>query len=49
METAIDRERVRELVGRLIGHMTGAAMCLGIWLGDELGLYRASRTTRWRR
>ncbi len=39
-ETAIDRGRVRELVGRLIGHMTGGAMCLGIWLGDELGLYR---------
>jgi 2-polyprenyl-3-methyl-5-hydroxy-6-metoxy-1,4-benzoquinol methylase len=24
----------------MIGHMTGAAICYSIWLGDELGLYR---------
>ena len=24
----------------MIGHMTGAALCYSIWLGDELGLYR---------
>ena len=25
---------------RMIGFMTGAAVCYSIWLGDELGLYR---------
>jgi SAM-dependent methyltransferase len=25
---------------RMTGYMTGAAVCYGIWLGDELGLYR---------
>jgi SAM-dependent methyltransferase len=25
----------------MIGYMTGGAACFGIWLGDELGLYRA--------
>jgi SAM-dependent methyltransferase len=24
----------------MVGYMTGGAACLGIWLGDELGLYR---------
>ena len=24
---------------RMIGFMTGSAVCYGIWLGDELGLY----------
>jgi 2-polyprenyl-3-methyl-5-hydroxy-6-metoxy-1,4-benzoquinol methylase len=27
-------------MGRMVGYMTGGAACLGIWLGDELGLYR---------
>jgi hypothetical protein len=26
-------------MGRMVGYMTGGAACLGIWLGDELGLY----------
>ncbi len=38
---AVDEARVEELVGQLAGHMTGAALCLAIWLGDELGYYRA--------
>jgi len=38
---AIDEARVEELVGQLAGHMTGAAICLSIWLGDEVGYYRA--------
>jgi hypothetical protein len=25
---------------RMIGFMTGAAVCHGVWLGDEVGLYR---------
>jgi 2-polyprenyl-3-methyl-5-hydroxy-6-metoxy-1,4-benzoquinol methylase len=38
---AVDEARVEEVVGQLAGHMTGAALCLAIWLGDELGYYRA--------
>jgi 2-polyprenyl-3-methyl-5-hydroxy-6-metoxy-1,4-benzoquinol methylase len=38
---AVDEARVEELVGQLAGHMTGAALVLAIWLGDELGYYRA--------
>jgi hypothetical protein len=38
---AVDEARVEELVGQLAGFMTGGALCLGMWLGDELGLYRA--------
>jgi 2-polyprenyl-3-methyl-5-hydroxy-6-metoxy-1,4-benzoquinol methylase len=37
----IDEARVESLVGQLAGFMTGGGMCLGMWLGDELGLYRA--------
>ena len=37
----IDEARVEELVGQLAGHMTGAMLCLAVWLGDELGYYRA--------
>jgi len=36
---AVDQTRVEEMVGQLAGHMTGAAICLSIWLGDELGYY----------
>jgi hypothetical protein len=38
---AIDEARVESLVGQLAGHMTGGGVCLGVWLGDELGLYRS--------
>mgnify|MGYP002128964728 CR=1 FL=1 len=41
----VDEARVEELVGQLAGHMTGAAICLSIWLGDELGYYRALATS----
>lgn len=27
-------------MGRTVEYMTGGAACLGIWIGDELGLYR---------
>src|SRR3954451_3972464 len=27
-------------MGRMVGNMTGAALCMGVWLGDELGYYR---------
>ncbi len=38
---AIDEARVEALVGQMAGLMTGGGLCLGMWLGDELGLYRA--------
>ena len=37
---SVNEARVEELVGQLAGHMTGGAVCLGMWLGDELGFYR---------
>ncbi len=41
MSATIDEEKLGEYMGRMVGHMTGGAMCFGVWLGDELGLYRA--------
>ena len=38
---AIDEAKLQEFMGRMVGYMTGGAVCLGIWLGDELGLYTA--------
>jgi 2-polyprenyl-3-methyl-5-hydroxy-6-metoxy-1,4-benzoquinol methylase len=38
---SIDEARVESLVGQLAGFITGGGVCLGMWLGDELGLYRA--------
>src|SRR5688500_12865615 len=39
--TNIDEAALEELMGRIVGYMTGGAVCQGVWLGDELGLYRA--------
>jgi SAM-dependent methyltransferase len=39
--SVIDEAKLEEFMGQMVGHMTGATVCLGIWLGDELGLYRA--------
>ena len=36
---AVDEARIEELVGQLAGFMTGGAVCLAMWLGDELGYY----------
>jgi SAM-dependent methyltransferase len=41
MGMGIDEARLEELMGMLAGYMTGGAMCFAMWLGDELGLYRA--------
>ncbi|MEZ0228854.1 MAG: class I SAM-dependent methyltransferase [Planctomycetota bacterium] len=41
--SAVDEKKVEQFMGRMVGHMTGAALCYGVWLGDELGLYRALR------
>ena len=40
MTTTVDEGKLEDLMGQLVGHMTGSALCFGIWLGDELGLYR---------
>jgi 2-polyprenyl-3-methyl-5-hydroxy-6-metoxy-1,4-benzoquinol methylase len=40
MTQTIDETKLEQLMGQMVGHMTGAALCFGIWLGDELGLYR---------
>ena len=36
----VDFEKVEGLVHQLVGMMNGAAVCAGVALGDELGLYR---------
>ena len=36
----IDEARLGEFMGMMAGYMTGGALCFGVWLGDELGLYR---------
>ncbi len=36
----IDPTKLEAFMGKMIGHMTGSALCSSIWLGDELGLYR---------
>ena len=41
----MDEARVQELMGQMVGYMTGGAMCFGVWLGDELGLYRVLTET----
>jgi 2-polyprenyl-3-methyl-5-hydroxy-6-metoxy-1,4-benzoquinol methylase len=38
---AIDESKLEQFMGQMVGHMTGAAACFSIWLGDDLGLYRA--------
>ncbi|MEA3056365.1 MAG: hypothetical protein QOD30_1797 [Actinomycetota bacterium] len=40
MTQAVDEAKLGEFMGRMVGYMTGGAMCFGVWLGDELGLYR---------
>jgi 2-polyprenyl-3-methyl-5-hydroxy-6-metoxy-1,4-benzoquinol methylase len=36
----VDQAKLEAFMGKMIGHMTGSAVCFSIWLGDELGLYR---------
>ena len=39
--TTMDESRLEQFMGQMVGYMTGGAMCFGVWLGDELGLYRS--------
>ena len=41
MTQTVDEAKLGEFMGRMLAYMTGGAMCFGVWLGDELGLYRA--------
>jgi 2-polyprenyl-3-methyl-5-hydroxy-6-metoxy-1,4-benzoquinol methylase len=41
--TTVDETRLEQFMGDMVGHMTGAALCFAILLGDELGLYRSLR------
>jgi len=41
MTQTIDMAKVEQFMGQMVGYMTGGALCYGVWLGDELGLYRA--------
>src|SRR5205823_14537729 len=36
VSTTVDEAKLEQFMGQLIGHMTGAALCYAIWLGDEL-------------
>ena len=40
MTQTTDMDKLEQLAGQIVGYMTGGAMCFGVWLGDELGLYR---------
>src|SRR4051812_35860881 len=37
----MNEKKLEAFMGKMIGHMTGGMLCYGVWLGDELGLYRA--------
>ena len=41
MAAEIDEAKLGEFMGQMVGHMTGGALCFAVWVGDELGLYRA--------
>jgi len=43
--TIIDETKLEEFMGQVVGHMTGGALCFGMWVGDELGLYAALAAT----
>ena len=40
MTDTVDEAKLEQFMGQMVGYMTGGAMCFGVWLGDELGLYR---------
>ena len=40
MKREVDQKKLDDFMGKMVGHMTGSAVCYGVWLGDELGLYQ---------
>ncbi len=43
----VDETKLDEFMGRVVGYMIGGGACLGMWLGDELGLYSALAGNGW--
>ena len=41
----IESKKLEAFMGKMVGYMTGGAICHSIWLGDELGLYRELANT----
>ena len=41
MSASVDEAKLGEFMGQMVRYMTGGALCFSVWLGDELGLYRA--------
>jgi hypothetical protein len=37
----MNEAKLEEFMGAVVGHMTGAAVCFQIWLGERTGLWRA--------
>jgi SAM-dependent methyltransferase len=37
----VGQSKLGQYLGTMVGYMSGAGVCFGVWLGDELGLYRA--------
>jgi 2-polyprenyl-3-methyl-5-hydroxy-6-metoxy-1,4-benzoquinol methylase len=37
----VDENKLQQFMGKMIGHMTGGVVCQSVYLGDELGFYRA--------
>lgn len=42
---SIENNKLEAFMGKMVGYMTGGAICHSIWLGDELGLYRELANT----
>lgn len=38
---SVDQAKLDAFLGKMIGLLTGGTLCQSIWLGDELGIYRA--------
>jgi 2-polyprenyl-3-methyl-5-hydroxy-6-metoxy-1,4-benzoquinol methylase len=37
----MDEAKLEQFMGAMIGHMTGAMLCFSVWLGENVGYYRA--------
>ncbi|MGQ0466400.1 MAG: class I SAM-dependent methyltransferase [Sporichthyaceae bacterium] len=37
----MDEAKLEQFMGGMVGNMTGAMLCFGVWLGDEVGFYAA--------
>ena len=37
----MDEAKLEQFMGAMVGHMTGTTLCCSVWLGDDVGFYRA--------